>query len=146
MRLRSLVVLVVLPLLGACTPPVPPEVQAFRAELNVPCGTGSLTLSRPTIYTDVVDSLVSNFTSACPDVAVNVIDPDPKTRVDIAITDQDSIPGCDVKIDTPIAYDGAAIVYSQSSIAELDLSASTMAALLNGQIQKFDASSKCFAR
>jgi len=136
MRSRRLLVLfmVAAPLLAACTPPVPPEVEAFRAELNVPCGTGTITLSRPALYTDFVDNLVSNFTSACPDVTVNVIDPDPKKPVDIAITDQAVLDGCDVKIDTPLGYDGAAIVYSQSNIAQLDLSAATMSALLNGQI------------
>ena len=142
MRLRSLGVLVAvaIPLLGACTPPVPPEVQSFRDELNIPCGSGSLTLSRPELYTDFVDNLVTNFTSACPDVSVNVIDPDPTQAVDIAITDQGAAPGCDVKIDTPVAYDGAAIVYSQSSISELDLSATTLASLLNNDIKKWSDS------
>jgi hypothetical protein len=142
MRLRSLGVLVAIaiPLLGACTPPVPPEVQSFRDELNVPCGSGALTVSRPELYTDFVDNLVANFTSACPDVSVNVIDPDPTQVVDIAITDEPSAPGCDVKIDTPIAYDGAAIVYSQSSISELDLSADSLSALLNSTISKWSDS------
>jgi ABC-type phosphate transport system substrate-binding protein len=142
MRLRSLGVLVAvaIPLLGACTPPVPPEVQSFRDELNVPCGTGSLTISRPELYTDFVDNLVSNFTTACPDVSVNVVDPDPTQAVDIAITDQATASGCDVKIDTPIAYDGTAIVFSQSSISELDLSAGSLSALLRNEVAKWSDS------
>ena len=144
MRSRYLFALLVPALLAlsACTPPVPPEVKAFRDELNVPCGSGEITISRPLVYTDFVDSYVENFNNACPDVTVNVVDPGESADVVIAesgsIKSQLAVNGCDAKIDTPIAYDGSAVVYSQSSISELDLSTKSLSDLLNGKFSTWD--------
>ena len=133
MRARVLVMVTALmiPLTTACTPPVPPEVQAFRDELNVPCGSGEITVARPDLYLDFVDNLVANFNAACPDVMVNVVEEN--EVADVVISTSESSP-CEVKIDTPLAYDAAAVVFSQSSISELVLSPRTLSRLLNGQL------------
>lgn len=140
MRSRTLLALIspALILITACTPPVPPEVQAFRDELNVPCGTGEITVSRPMIYTDFVDSYVANYNTACPDVLVTVVDAG--EPADVVISESGNVRNnldainCEAKIDTPIGYEGSALVYSQSSISELDLSPMTLAHLISGQL------------
>lgn len=129
--------------LSACTPPVPPEVKAFRDELNVPCGSGDITISRPLVYSDFIDSYMENFNNACPDVTVHVVDPGESADVVIAepasMKAQLASTGCTAKIDTPIAYDGSAIVYSQSNISELLLSPHSLSDLLNGQFATWDS-------
>ncbi len=133
MRARVLVMVTALmiPLTTACTPPVPPEVQAFRDELNVPCGSGEITVARPDLYLDFVDNLVANFNAACPDVIVTVVEEN--EVADVVISTSETSP-CDVKIDTPLAYDATAVVFSQSSISELALSPQTLSKLLNGEL------------
>ena len=57
-------------LVAGCTPPMPPDVLAARAEAQVACGTGEVRVSVPSGFSGSMDSVGAALTSVCPDETV----------------------------------------------------------------------------
>jgi ABC-type phosphate transport system substrate-binding protein len=54
-------------ILAACTPPMPPDVLAARAESQIVCGTGSLEVATPGQFIGAIDSVGAALNSVCPE-------------------------------------------------------------------------------
>lgn len=57
-------------LIAGCTPPMPPDVLAARAEAQVACGTGEVRVSVPTGFSGAMDAVGAALSSVCPDETV----------------------------------------------------------------------------
>lgn len=56
--------------IAACTPPMPPDVLAARAEAQVQCGNGEVQISVPSGFAGSMDSVGVALGSVCPDETV----------------------------------------------------------------------------
>lgn len=119
--------------LTACSPPMPPEVRAALSEAASPCvADGTLTVSTPSQYLDLVQTFANDYTSQCPSSTVNIVAEN--SPADIAISDVANPTGCQIVAGGPIGYDAAAIVFNQSSLSAFNLAPKNLSTLLNGKI------------
>ncbi len=78
-------------LLAGCTPPMPPDVLAARAEAQITCGTGNVDVAVPDEFVGVADSVGMALTSVCADQTVTevpITDPAPVAIVGQTPSDQ----------------------------------------------------------
>ena len=54
-------------LVSACTPPMPPDVLAARAESQIVCDPGTLEVAVPETFTGAMTAVGDALTSICPD-------------------------------------------------------------------------------
>lgn len=59
--------------LSACTPPMPPDVLAARAEAQIQCGTGNVDVSMPQEFSGSMDAVGAALASVCPDQTVTEV-------------------------------------------------------------------------
>ncbi|HBJ73054.1 MAG TPA: hypothetical protein DDY88_04960, partial [Actinobacteria bacterium] len=59
--------------LSACTPPMPPDVLAARAEANIECGTGNVDISTPQEFAGSMDTVGAALASVCPEQTVTEV-------------------------------------------------------------------------
>lgn len=132
---KSLLVVGALVLAGlsACTPPMPPEVKAALSEEVSPCvADGDLTVYTPVQYQDLIQTFADDYTSECANSTVNVVTDN--SPADISFSDVENPGNCEIVAGGPVAYDAASVVYTQSSVAEVDLKPKTLSNLLSGVI------------
>lgn len=68
MRTRGIVLVPLAALLmAACTPPMPPDVLAARAESQIVCGTGALDVAVPETFAGSMTAVGDALTSICPE-------------------------------------------------------------------------------
>jgi len=60
-------------LLAACTPPMPPDVLAARAESQIVCGTGNVDVATPVEFTGAMTSVGNALASVCPEQTVTEV-------------------------------------------------------------------------
>ncbi len=60
-------------LLAACTPPMPPDVLAARAESQIVCGSGNVDVATPVEFTGAMTTVGDALSSVCPDQTVTEV-------------------------------------------------------------------------
>lgn len=60
-------------LIAACTPPMPPDVLAARAESQIVCGSGSLEVAVPETFAGAMTAAGDALTSICPDQMISEV-------------------------------------------------------------------------
>ena len=112
---------------------MPPEVKAALSEEVSPCvADGDLTIKVPVQYQDLIQVFADDYMGECANSTVTVITDN--SPVDISFSDLESPDNCEVVAGGPVGYDAASIVYTQSSVAEVDLKLKTLSELLSGAI------------
>jgi len=59
--------------LSACTPPLPPDVLAARAEAQIECGTGNVDIETPAEFSGAMSTVGDALGSVCPDQTVTEV-------------------------------------------------------------------------
>lgn len=59
--------------LSACTPPMPPDVLAARAESQIVCGSGNVDVATPVEFTGAMTSVGDALASVCPEQTVTEV-------------------------------------------------------------------------
>jgi len=132
---RSILIVGALVLAGVsgCTPPMPPEVKAALSEEVSPCvSDGNLTVNVPAQYQDLIQIFADDYTSECSNSTITVVTDN--SAADISFSDMQQPANCEIVAGGPIAYDAASVVYTQSSLSELNLKPQTLSELLAGKI------------
>ena len=125
--------------LTACDPPIPPEILASLAEQSYTCIEGQATVSGPSSIQDVLLGWADYLTYSC-------IDPEPTMSFTPAALDDPAAniviseypSSCKAELSVPLAVDAAVVVYQDSEVGSLNLSAASVAALMNGEINNWN--------
>jgi len=67
--------------LSACTPPLPPDVLAARAEAQIQCGTGNVDIATPSEFSGAMSTVGDALASVCPEQTVTEVTPGGKAPV-----------------------------------------------------------------
>ena len=127
--------------LTACDPPMPPEVAAAVAELTYTCVDGNVTLSSPTLMSDVVASWSDSLSYACvDDTTTSVVEPTmtltvadgTQASVDAEISDYPA--ACAPVQTVPLAVEAGVLVYMESDLSSFNISPKNLAGIMNGTI------------
>jgi phosphate transport system substrate-binding protein len=132
---------------SACTPPLPPDVLAAKAENQITCQTGSLDVSVPEEFVGAMDSLGISLASVCPDQSlVEVVDdPTAKLRlVDRAPTAEEqaafkaeACPASPVIVVPAFAY-AVALAYDVIGLEGMVLTPQAIAGMLDGSVTSWE--------
>lgn len=134
-------------LVSACTPPMPPDVLAARAEAQITCQSGSLNVSVPEIFAGSMMAVGDALTSVCPDqtvVEVGEQDAAPVALIDAA-PDQAALDAfakerCDggpALVIPAFAYP-VSLAYNVIGVEGLTITPDAMAGILNGTVTSFE--------
>ena len=125
--------------ISACTPPMPPELEAQLADQYVTCEAGAFNLTAPAELT-TINAWISEFNAVCGAEGV-LVDPatDPTVTVDAFLTTDTITPApCQVIRAVPVALDGAVPVISVTDLDSVILSPKVLFSILNGDITSWD--------
>jgi len=124
--------------LTACDPPMPPEVAAQIAEQTYTCVEGESTVVVPGNMTDLLIGWADSLSYAC-------VDPEPVMTMlqgDDALTANAEVseyaPLCEALASVPLAVEAGVLVFYQSEIGSLNLSAESIQGILNGSITNWN--------
>lgn len=118
--------------LTACDPPIPDSVLVEIAERSYTCETGEVSISTDPILFDVATLWADSVAEACEGEMIFSPQTENNTA-DIQITrSEDGI--CEAFDATPVAVDGAAIVFFNSEAFLLSLDAATVQGIFSGEI------------
>ncbi len=67
--------------LSACTPPLPPDVLAARAEAQIECASGNVEIATPSEFTGAMSTVGDALGSVCPDQTVTEVAPGGKAQI-----------------------------------------------------------------
>ncbi len=133
--------------LSACTPPMPPDVLAARAEANIECGTGNIDISTPQEFTGSMDTVGAALASVCPDQTVTEVAASAASPValvgaapgpaDIASFKAASCPADKVITIPAFAYP-VTIAYSVLGLEGLVFTPQAAAGVLNGTVTTWE--------
>ncbi|MDP2013745.1 MAG: hypothetical protein Q8L05_05915 [Actinomycetota bacterium] len=134
-------------LLSACTPPMPPDVLAARAEANIECGTGNVDISTPQEFTGSMDTVGAALASVCPDQTVTEVAAG--TKAPIALLGQAPTPAellafktascpADKVIAIPAFAYPVTIAYSVLGLEGLVFTPQAAAGVLNGTVTTWE--------
>jgi len=134
-------------LLSACTPPMPPDVLAARAEAQIECGTGNVDIATPQEFSGSMDTVGAALASVCPDQTVTEVAPGGKapiellgqapTPADLATFKAASCPTDEVIAIPAFAYP-VTIVYSVVGLEGLVFTPAAAAGVLNGTVTTWE--------
>lgn len=133
-RILNLVAVAALSLgtLTACDPPIPDSVLVEIAERSYTCENGDVSISTDPILFDVATLWSDSVATACEGVMTFTPEAE-NSSADIQITrSQNEI--CEAFEVTPVAVDGAAIVFFNSEAFLLNLDAETIQGIFSGKI------------
>jgi hypothetical protein len=124
--------------LTACDPPMPPDVAAQLAEQFYTCVEGETSVSADELMSDVVYGWADSLSYSCvepePTMTFGVLDQaDPAVAAQIS----SNAPSCSPIETVPLGVDAGVIVYTQSELGGLNLSAESIAGVLNGEISNW---------
>lgn len=133
--------------LAACTPPLPPDVLAAKAENQITCQTGSLTASVPEAFTGAIDAVGLSLTSVCPeqtvveavdqaDAKLQVIDHAPTAEEKAAFT-AEACPTGSVIVVPAFGY-AVALAYNVIGLEGLVMTPQAIAGILNGTVTSWE--------
>ena len=134
-------------LLAACTPPMPPDVLAARAESQIVCGTGNLDVATPGQFAGAMDSVGAALNSVCPEqmttevpigtpASVKLVERTPNAQL---ITDfqELSCPSDKIIVIPAFAYP-VTIAYNVVGLEGLVFTPETVAAILKGEVTSWE--------
>ena len=144
--LASLVGLSGLPV-SACTPPMPPDVLAARAEAQIECGSGNLEVVTPGQFTGAMDSVGLALNSVCPEqttteVSIEVpalVKLSERTPTQQVVSDfkSASCPSDKIIVIPAFAYP-VTIAYNVIGLEGLVFTPETVAGILNGTVTSWE--------
>ncbi len=131
--------------LGACTPPMPPDVLAAQLENQITCQTGNQDVLVPEEFMGSVDSVNATLTGVCPEQSMTEVSADTPAGVVITssapTTEELAAFGeqCTGEIITvPIFSYGVTLAYNVIGLEGLILDANVLGAMLSGTITAWD--------
>lgn len=134
-------------LVAACTPPLPPDVLAAKAENQITCQNGELTVSVPEDFTGSMDAVGQALAGVCPDQkvteAVNQADAPlrlvDKTPSDAEIADftKTACPTGQVIVVPAFGY-AVALAYNVIGLEGLVLTPQAVAGILDGTVTSWE--------
>ena len=146
--IRGIVLTVSLTLLvAACTPPMPPDVLAARAEAQVQCGSGEVQVSVPSGFAGSMDSVGVALASVCPEETVLEVaagEPAPVALVDKTPSQADidqfktsNCPGDPVIVVPAFGYP-VTMAYNVVGLEGLVMTPEIVAGILSGQVTSWE--------
>ncbi len=134
-------------LVVACTPPMPPDVLAARAEAQISCGTGNLDVATPGQFTGAMDSVGFALNSVCPEQTTTEVPVDtaalvrltertPTTEV-ISEFQAASCPNDKIIVIPAFAYP-VTIAYNVIGLEGLVFTPEAVAGILNGTVTSWE--------
>ena len=125
--------------ISACTPPMPPELEAQLADQYVTCEAGEFNLTSPAELT-TMSSWIAEYNAVCGAEGVLVDQvADPTVTVDAYLTTDTITPApCQVIRAVPIALDGAVPVISITDLDSAILSPKVLFDIFDGAITTWD--------
>lgn len=133
--------------LVACTPPMPPDVLAARAEAQIVCGSGNLDVATPGQFAGAMDSVGAALNSVCPEqtatevpigtpAPVKLVDQTPNEQL---ITDFQaaSCPNDKIIVIPSFAYP-VTIAYNVVGLEGLVFTPETVAGILKGEVTSWE--------
>lgn len=128
---------------SACTPPMPPELQAQLADQYVSCEPGEFNLIAPAELTPVGDWL-NLYNEICGATGSLVVSADSTSTVEIETinaqitNDLEPALTCDISTSIPVTLDGAVPVISLTDIDHIILSPEVLFEIFSGSITAWD--------
>ena len=120
--------------LTACDPPMPENLLIAKAELEVQCETGDVSLSIPEALTDVGFNWTDSLAVGCADMTITTTD-ESSTDSNIVIGESSLIAArCEAFEQVPVALDGAVLVVNIPDIFEVFLDPTQIVGIFNGTI------------
>lgn len=133
--------------LGACTPPMPPDVLAARAESQIQCQTGEVQVAVPETFAGAMDAVGFGLGGVCPDqtvVEVPATDPAPVALVDVTPSQAEidafraaSCPAGDTIVVPAFAYP-VTMAYNVIGLEGVVMSPAIVAGILTGEITSWE--------
>jgi ABC-type phosphate transport system substrate-binding protein len=134
-------------LVAACTPPLPPDVLAAKAENQITCRNGSLTVSVPEDFTGSMDAIGQALAGVCPDQVVTeavnqadaplrLVDRAPSAE-EIADFTKTACTTGDVIVVPAFAY-AVALAYNVIGLEGLVLTPQAVAGILDGSVTSWE--------
>ena len=134
-------------LLAACTPPMPPDVLAARAESQIVCGTGNLDVATPGQFAGSMDSVGAALNSVCPEqlttevqigepASVKLVERTPKQEL-VSEFQAASCPNDNVIVIPAFAYP-VTIAYNVVGLEGLVFTPEAVAAILKGEVTSWE--------
>ena len=134
-------------ILAACTPPMPPDVLAARAESQIVCGNGNLEVATPGQFAGAMDSVGAALNSVCPEqmtTEVPIGTPAPVKLVERTPNQQlitefqtASCPNDKIIVIPAFAYP-VTIAYNVVGLEGLVFTPETVAAILKGEVTSWE--------
>ena len=120
--------------LTACDPPIPENLLIAKAELEVQCETGDVSLSIPEALTDVGFNWTDSLAVGCADMTITTTD-ESSTDSNIVIGESSLIAArCEAFEQVPVALDAAVLVVNIPDIFEVFLDPTQIVGIFNGTI------------
>jgi phosphate transport system substrate-binding protein len=125
--------------LTACDPPIPPEILASLAEQSYTCIEGEVSVAGPDSMQEVLASWADYLTYSCVDPEpVMTFSPVPLNDETASLVISEHAPSCKPSLSVPIAVDAAVLVYQESEVGSLNVSAESLAGIINGTVTNWD--------
>lgn len=134
-------------LVVACTPPMPPDVLAARAEAQIVCGTGNVDVATPGQFTGAMDSVGMALNSVCPEQTTTEVPADSPAPVKltertptaevISEFQAASCPNDKIIVIPAFAYP-VTIAYNVIGLEGLVFTPETVSGILNGTVTSWE--------
>lgn len=146
-RRGVVLIAVVAGMLAACTPPMPPDVLAARAESQIVCQSGEVTISVPETLTGSMSAVGAALTSVCPEDVVTEVPSDQAAPV--ALVDKTPTPADIEAFSTTNCPTGTTIVvpafaypvtiaYNVVGLEGVVMTPQAVAGILNGTVTSWE--------
>ena len=133
--LSSLTVVIVTSTIAACTPPLPPELQAQLADNSINCGSAPVTVSSSPSMTPILEQWSNDYLTLCPNAGATFSTDGDGLVADVAVTNSSTPPAtCDSTSTLPIFVGAVSIVLSLQGLDGMILDAPTLSGIINGVI------------
>jgi hypothetical protein len=121
-------------MLTACTPPMPPEVQAALAEASYTCVDGNGTASIPSVMDDATPILTDSLLGNCPGMTLEPV----VGAADLAIFEGATPAECKAFNTVPYALDAGVISVTLESASGVILTPKTVQGIFDGTITNWE--------
>lgn len=122
-------------LLGACTPPIPPDVLASYAEAEVTCANGEVNVLASELTTAPIQASLDLYLASCPEAKVNISSDIEKPNIVITdFSDKEPTKCTDATVQVPVMHKTSTIAYFVSGFDGLYFDAKLAAEILSGKV------------
>jgi len=120
--------------LTACTPPMPPEVQAALAEASYTCIDGTANAVLPSVMDDATPVLTDSLAGNCPNMQLQQVD----SAADLVVYQGSALGDCKAFDTVPYALDAGVISATLENASGVILSPATAQGIFDGSITQWD--------